>query len=634
MPRRYLALSVALWVGAIGLAQNASVGLRVTNLKSGERLRYPVALLIGDVDAEDGSTLIVRCDAEDGRTIETHTTTFGKRFKALVELAPGKNRLALSCKELSQNLEVSYRPQTNRYYVRFIYYTDSSGNTEYQSEIEGDPQDYAAKIDTVAKLMQTFTAETLHNHGYGRRTFRIELDENGKVPVHVVRGEHPVEYYHAREGGVLYSEIWKHLNRDMPDPFAKNVVLMAFTRFDAAQKKPLAHTALGGGNQGLFGSAGMFVWPSSVADIQRAFTDERRVDSTRTHDDSAGRSTYRALAATTIGATLHEMSHCFGLPHSPDPFCIMSRGFDHIGRMFTLVEPPHAHRAEPYVFPEQEIARFAEVGAGRLAYQRYFALDAREYEDGPAAEYEIDRHAGTLTLTSARGSRVVGINGNDQSRYDDVFRGPAPRRLEYAIDELNQRGGGRAVDLVVIDTHGNETHVPASALVDPGDFVRAWQISTEAVEWPSRNAFVGMTSEQLSVLTEKLSNAELKVSNEAFIDLTHSFPEANEERVTYAFRKVLADGERKAKLWTGSDDALRVWLNGELVVEKLELRPAAPDQEPTSITLHQGINEFVVEVSNGEGGWGFYFRLEDEKGVPLVLDDEGYLRSKGSGVWQ
>ena len=72
------------------------------------------------------------------------------------------------------------------------------------------------------------------------------------------------------------------------------------------------------------------------------FQDDTRVDGTKVHDDSAGRSTYWGLAATTIGATLHEMGHTFGLPHCKDGRGIMTRGFDRFNRVFTLVEHPVA----------------------------------------------------------------------------------------------------------------------------------------------------------------------------------------------------------------------------------------------------------------------------------------------------
>jgi hypothetical protein len=439
------------------------------------------------------------------------------------------------------------------------------------------------------------------------------------VKVHVVRGEHPAEYYHSRDGGQLYGEIHDHLHRLMPDPFAKNVVLMAFTRWDPAQKRALAHTALGGGDMGLFGSSALFSWPSSVGAIQAAFMDERRVDAARSFDDSAGRSTYWGLAATTIGATLHETGHAFGLPHSPEPFCIMSRGFDHINRRFTLVEAPHAHRAEAYAFPDGEVARFALPA--RLAYHRWFQPDARPYQDGPAAEAEADPGAGTLVLTSRFGLRVVGIDGDDHSRADDVFADEPPTRREYRLADLQQRGGGKAVSLMVMDDQGNVTHVGAERLVDPRRFARTWRFPAESVPWVSTDRFVDAAPEELA---SEIGRAAPVTSDTPFIDFLAHFRAPTDNRVGHAATTLRCDRARDAVLLTGSDDALRVWLNGALAVERLLLRSAGPDQDATPVKLQAGENSLLVEVSNAGGGWGFYCRLEAD-GKPLWIDKSGQL---------
>jgi hypothetical protein len=50
-----------------------------------------------------------------------------------------------------------------------------------------------------------------------------------------------------------------------------------------------AHTALGGGQLGLFGTAGLHTWAGEVGELVRCFTDSKEIDKKKLFDDSAGR---------------------------------------------------------------------------------------------------------------------------------------------------------------------------------------------------------------------------------------------------------------------------------------------------------------------------------------------------------
>ncbi len=76
---------------------------------------------------------------------------------------------------------------------------------------------------------------------------------------------------------------------------------------------------------------------------------------------------------------------------------------------------------------------------------------------------------------------------------------------------------------------------------------------------------------------------------------------------------------------TGSDDALRVWVNGKLVKAALALRSAVPDSESALAKLRAGENTLIAEVSQATGGWALYLRIEDEKGNSLRLRKSGEL---------
>ena len=55
--------------------------------------------------------------------------------------------------------------------------------------------DIDAKLDTLIKDVQQLYADEMERHGFGRKTFRIEIDGNGKALVHHVRGRFNDAYY-------------------------------------------------------------------------------------------------------------------------------------------------------------------------------------------------------------------------------------------------------------------------------------------------------------------------------------------------------------------------------------------------------------------------------------------------------
>ncbi|WP_394796429.1 DUF1549 and DUF1553 domain-containing protein [Armatimonas sp.] len=58
----------------------------------------------------------------------------------------------------------------------------------------------------------------------------------------------------------------------------------------------------------------------------------------------------------------------------------------------------------------------------------------------------------------------------------------------------------------------------------------------------------------------------------------------------------------------GSDDAIKVWVNGKQVVAKKITRGVLPDQDRVSVALQPGANTLIVKIVNGGGASGFYFK--------------------------
>ena len=126
-------------------------------------------------------------------------------------------------------------------------------------------------MDALIKEAQKFYADQMEAHGFGRKTFRFETDENGNAKVHHVKGKFNEAYYQNQSTGssIVWNEIVERFD------LSKNIYL---TALDTSYIGLDGTTVLGrGGGSSLSG---------------------------------------RALVPTSnMGATIHELGHAFGLMH-------------------------------------------------------------------------------------------------------------------------------------------------------------------------------------------------------------------------------------------------------------------------------------------------------------------------------
>jgi hypothetical protein len=67
------------------------------------------------------------------------------------------------------------------------------------------------------------------------------------------------------------------------------------------------------------------------------------------------------------------------------------------------------------------------------------------------------------------------------------------------------------------------------------------------------------------------------------------------------------------KIGVGSNDGVRLWVNGILYLDRQEERRAVPNQDVLNIPFKKGNNEILLKVDQVGGEWGFYFSIIDEK---------------------
>ena len=89
-----------------------------------------------------------------------------------------------------------------------------------------------------------------------------------------------------------------------------------------------------------------------------------------------------------------------------------------------------------------------------------------------------------------------------------------------------------------------------------------------------------------------------------FVKLLGSF----DYSVAYALAEIRMDTPAKILVGLGSDDGVKVFLNGVLIHNNWIPRAVNPDDDMLSLDLRKGSNQILVKVQNMEVGWSFMIR--------------------------
>jgi HEAT repeat protein len=86
----------------------------------------------------------------------------------------------------------------------------------------------------------------------------------------------------------------------------------------------------------------------------------------------------------------------------------------------------------------------------------------------------------------------------------------------------------------------------------------------------------------------------------------------------YVRTAVWSDDAAEARLEIGSDDAVKAWINGQLVHSNWLSRAREPGQDKVDVKLQKGWNTLLLKVVNIEGPWGFGCRVTRRDGGAIA----------------
>jgi len=114
-----------------------------------------------------------------------------------------------------------------------------------------------------------------------------------------------------------------------------------------------------------------------------------------------------------------------------------------------------------------------------------------------------------------------------------------------------------------------------------------------------------------------------RVSDRDEVDLQAAFPgQRGDNVVAYAYTTIRRSQVGRAVLCLGSDDSVKVYLNGELVHDHRVGRSVRKDEDLIPVVLDEGDNALLVKVENVRGGWGLVVRVLSESEASVLAGGE------------
>lgn len=103
---------------------------------------------------------------------------------------------------------------------------------------------------------------------------------------------------------------------------------------------------------------------------------------------------------------------------------------------------------------------------------------------------------------------------------------------------------------------------------------------------------------------------EYNGKGDEYISLAKQF-KPSDEGVVYARRVFNLEKSKVLKIGLGTNDGVKMWVNGKLVHKNIIGRPALPNEDVISVPFNKGENVVLLKIDQLGGGWGFYFSFLD-----------------------
>ena len=458
------------------------------------------------------------------------------------------------------------------------------------------------KLDRVIKETQEYFADEMEQHGFGRKTFRYETDAQGKAIVSRLTGQSDEEHYTYGLIRVKFEMSSRGFD------FSKNMYLIVVEFSDEALNRGLN---LGFINCGIGGDGMAIIAGSSGS----CFDDD-----------------YGFLLAA------HELAHAFGLHHDfSDDTYLMSYAPSEIKKL-SLCDAEWLNVNSYFnAFPKNRVNNDAVIQmtgshvsppfSVRLQFkaidldglrQVQLLTDATAPDEGPGYPKLIGckkiegQHHTVEFVTNELLKKSEDVTLQVIDRYGNIARKSFPidiSALSSGTDEEGRivgpwlwmiaptpsgRRGASSTDVDALAAASNGTVTEADIVKNgakPGDSVGNYTWTSADIRNNDSEYLADNVTEVVNRLGWAAGNVDYH-SSYALLTLESS------------------DVQRNVFMEVGSDDSIKVWLNGEVVHNNPVNRGSGGFQDTFRVNLRRGDNLLLVKVVEYTGNWSMYVGVD------------------------
>ncbi|MBI5387559.1 MAG: HEAT repeat domain-containing protein [Verrucomicrobia bacterium] len=229
--------------------------------------------------------------------------------------------------------------------------------------------------------------------------------------------------------------------------------------------------------------------------------------------------------------------------------------------------------------------------------------------------------AALANMPSLAAMELLQANAKDPALQTDAVK--AAIKLSRQLAAVYHRQTLAALEAIKAQAGTDELRAQVAAAIraaqnagqSPDGFILAWMLAGPFTE-------EGKDGGALFDIAFAPENASAKIdwrpataSKSGLVELDKMF--RGENRVAYLRTQITSSQEQDAQLEMGSDDGIKVWLNGKVVHANNAIRPCAPGQDKVRVKLKQGVNHLLLKVTQGGGEWSACCRLRAVGGKEL-----------------